>query len=81
MLVEDIDEEREAAVGSEVEGGFGLVVFERGVGSELEQQTAEGDVAFDGGEHQERPAVLVDEVWVEAGGEGGAESGLVSALD
>ncbi len=85
VLVEEGDEEVEAAVGGEGEGGFGLVVLEGGVGAVVEEGAGYGEVAFDGSEHEEGPAVLVDGVGVEAGGraefEGGAEGGGVATLD
>ncbi len=78
---EEVDEEGEAAVGGEGEGGVFLVVAGVDGGTFFYEQAADGDVAFDGGEHEEGPAVLVGEVGVEAGVEGGAEAGLVATLD
>ncbi len=80
-LVEEGDEEVVAAVGGEGERGVGFVVGEGGVGTVVEEGATDGDVAFDSSEHEERPAVLVDEVGVEAFGEGGAEGGFVAAFD
>ena len=51
------------------------------VGASLEQEYAEGQGAFYGGEHEKRPAVLVAEVRVEVLFEGGAETGLIATLD
>lgn len=68
-------------MGGEGEGGFGFVVLEAGGGAVFEEDAGDGEVAFDGGEHEEGPAVLVGEVGVEAGVEGGAEGGFVAAFD
>ena len=81
VLDEEVDEFGETSVGREGEGGFVLFVAGVDGGSALDEEAAYGDVAFDGGEHQERPAVLVSEVRVEAGVEGGAEAGFVAAFD
>ena len=79
--VEEFDEEIVAAVGGDAECGFVLVVECGGVGAVFEEEFADGHVAFDSGKHEERPAVGVGEVGVEAGFEGGAEGGFVAALD
>ena len=68
-------------MGGEGEGGFGLVVLEAWVRALFDEESTDGEVAFDGGEHEEGPAVLVGEVGVEAGVKGGAKSGFVSAFD
>lgn len=68
-------------MGGEGESGFFLVVAKGGVRAFFDEKTAQGEVPFDGGEHEESPAVLVGEVGVEAGVKGGAEGGLVSAFD
>ena len=68
-------------MGCEAEGCLVFVVAQSGVSTFFEEQAGDGKVAFDGGEHEERPAVLVGEVGVEAGGEGRAEGGFVTAFD
>jgi hypothetical protein len=47
----------------------------------LSKRAWASNVAFDGGEHEQRPAVVIFELRVEAGGECGAEAGLVVAFD
>ena len=68
-------------MGGQAEGGFAFAVLQRGIGVELKEQSPEWDVAFDGGKHEERPAILVYEIGVKAGGESGAEGGLVATFD
>ena len=81
MLGEEVDEEGIAAVGCQGKGGFVFVVAGIDAGAEFDEETADGEVAFDGSEHEKSPTVWVGEVGVKAGVEGLAEGGFVAAFD
>ena len=81
VIGEEIDEEGVAAVGCKGESGLVLVVAGVGAGTAFDEETADGKIAFDGGEHEESPAVLIGEVGVQAGIECLAEGGFVAAFD
>jgi hypothetical protein len=55
--------------------------LEAGVRAVVQEDTADRDIAFDGSEHEEGPAVLVGKVGVEASRKGGAKCRLVAAFD
>jgi hypothetical protein len=81
VFVEEVDEDLDASVGREVYSGFGFVILEAGVRAVFEEDATDGGVAFDGGEHEECPTVLVGEVGVKAGVQGCAEGGFVATFD
>jgi len=70
-----------AFFGGDGEGCFALEVHGGDVCALFDEELAEGDVAFYGCEHEERPAFVVGGVGAEAGVEGGAEAFFVAALD
>ena len=63
------------------ESSFAFEVHGGEVGAFFDEELAEGDVAFYGGEHQERPAFVVGGVGGKAGVECRAEAGFVATFD
>ena len=80
-LLEELHEGGVTLLGGDGEGCFALEVHGGYVCAFFDEELAEGDVAFYGGEHEERPALVVGGVGAEAGDEGGAEAFFVAALD
>lgn len=81
MSVEKLDESGVAFLGSDAERGVALAVEGDEVRTLFDEELAQRNGAFDGGEHEERPAVLVGEVGIEVLIERGAKSFFVAALD
>jgi len=78
---EEIDEGGVALLCGDAERSIALAVESDEVRAFVDQKLAYGDGALYGGEHEERPALVVGEVGVEALIESDAESWFVAAFD
>ena len=78
---EEVDEGLVVFLGGDGKGGFALEVHGGEVCAFFDEELADLDVAFDGGEHEQGPAFVVGGVGGKARVECGAKARFVAALD